>query len=45
MSLEMLGIHDFWPFVASGLPLNITPRSDTAGIASRGPALQARSIL
>jgi threonine/homoserine/homoserine lactone efflux protein len=32
----MLGIHDFWLFVASGLLLNVTPGPDTAFIVGRG---------
>lgn len=32
----MLGIHDFWLFVASGLLLNVTPGPDTAIIVGRG---------
>jgi threonine/homoserine/homoserine lactone efflux protein len=32
----MLGIHDFWLFVVSGLLLNITPGPDTAYIVGRG---------
>ncbi|ABD09203.1 Lysine exporter protein (LYSE/YGGA) [Rhodopseudomonas palustris HaA2] len=32
----MLGIHDFWLFVASGLLLNVTPGPDTAFILGRG---------
>lgn len=32
----MLGIHDFWLFVASGLLLNVTPGPDTACIVGRG---------
>jgi threonine/homoserine/homoserine lactone efflux protein len=32
----MLGIHDFWLFVASGLLLNVTPGPDTAYIVGRG---------
>jgi len=35
----MLGIHDFWLFVASGLLLNITPGPDTAYIVGRGVQL------
>ena len=31
----MLGIHDFWLFVVSGLLLNITPGPDTAYIVGR----------
>src|ERR1700753_1068582 len=31
----MLGIHEFWLFVASGLLLNITPGPDTAYIVGR----------
>jgi threonine/homoserine/homoserine lactone efflux protein len=31
----MLGIHDFWLFVVSGLALNITPGPDTAYIVGR----------
>jgi threonine/homoserine/homoserine lactone efflux protein len=32
----MLGIHDFWLFIVSGLLLNITPGPDTAYIVGRG---------
>ncbi|ABE41579.1 LysE family translocator [Rhodopseudomonas palustris] len=32
----MLGIHDFWLFVVSGLLLNVTPGPDTAFIVGRG---------
>jgi threonine/homoserine/homoserine lactone efflux protein len=31
----MLGIHDFWLFIVSGLLLNITPGPDTAYIVGR----------
>ena len=31
----MLGIHDLWFFIASGLVLNITPGPDTAYIVGR----------
>lgn len=36
MGFAMLGIHDFWLFVASGLLLNVTPGPDTAFIVGRG---------
>src|SRR5262245_18275467 len=32
----MLGIHEFWLFILSGLLLNITPGPDTAYILGRG---------
>jgi threonine/homoserine/homoserine lactone efflux protein len=32
----MLGIHDFWLFILSGLLLNITPGPDTVYIVGRG---------
>jgi threonine/homoserine/homoserine lactone efflux protein len=32
---HMLGIHDLWLFIASGLLLNITPGPDTAYIVGR----------
>jgi threonine/homoserine/homoserine lactone efflux protein len=32
----MLGIHDFWLFVAAGFLLNLTPGPDTAYIVGRG---------
>jgi threonine/homoserine/homoserine lactone efflux protein len=35
----MLGIHDFWIFVAAGLLLNITPGPDVAYIVARSAAL------
>ena len=35
----MLGIHDFWLFVAAGLLLNITPGPDTAYIVARSARL------
>jgi RhtB (resistance to homoserine/threonine) family protein len=35
----MLGIHDLWLFVASGLLLNLTPGADTLFIATRSAAL------
>ena len=35
----MLGIHDFWLFVLSGLLLNITPGPDTAFIVGRSVQL------
>ncbi len=31
----MLGIHDLWLFITSGLLLNITPGPDTAYIVGR----------
>jgi hypothetical protein len=30
MSLEMLGIHEFWLFVAAGMLPNVAPGPDTA---------------
>ena len=38
----MLGIHDFWLFVAAGLLLNITPGPDIAYIVARSAALRWR---
>jgi len=35
----MLGIHDLWLFVLSGLVLNITPGPDTAYIVGRSAQL------
>ena len=35
----MLGIHDLWLFVASGLLLNVTPGPDTAYIVGRSVQL------
>ncbi|NVN88206.1 MAG: LysE family translocator [Rhodopseudomonas sp.] len=35
----MLGIHEFWLFVVSGLLLNVTPGPDTAYIVGRGVQL------
>ena len=35
----MLGIHDFWLFVAAGLLLNITPGPDVAYIVARSAQL------
>jgi threonine/homoserine/homoserine lactone efflux protein len=35
----MLGIHDLWLFIASGLLLNVTPGPDTAYIAARSVQL------
>jgi threonine/homoserine/homoserine lactone efflux protein len=35
----MLGIHDFWLFIASGLLLNIAPGPDTAYIVGRSMQL------
>ncbi len=35
----MLGIHDLWLFVVSGLLLNLTPGADTLFIATRSAAL------
>jgi len=35
----MLGIHDFWLFIISGLLLNVTPGPDTAYIVGRGVQL------
>ena len=31
----MLGIHDFWLFLASGLLLNIAPGPDSAYVVAR----------
>jgi threonine/homoserine/homoserine lactone efflux protein len=39
MSLEMLGIHEFWLFVVTGLLLNVTPGPDTAYIVGRSVQL------
>jgi threonine/homoserine/homoserine lactone efflux protein len=39
MSLEMLGIHELWLFVISGLLLNVTPGPDTAYIVGRSVQL------
>jgi threonine/homoserine/homoserine lactone efflux protein len=39
MSLEMLGIHEFWLFVVAGLLLNVTPGPDTAYIVGRSVQL------
>jgi len=38
----MLGIHDFWLFVAAGLLLNVTPGPDIAYIVARSAALGRR---
>jgi hypothetical protein len=35
----MLGIHDLWLFIASGLLLSVTPGPDTAYIAGRSVQL------
>src|SRR5579872_3460322 len=35
----LLGIHDLWLFIASGLVLNITPGPDTAYIVGRSAQL------
>ena len=35
----MLGIHEFWLFIVSGLLLNITPGPDTAYIIGRSAQL------
>ena len=35
----MLGIHEFWLFVVSGLLLNVTPGPDTAYIVGRSVQL------
>ena len=35
----MLGIHDFWLFVAAGLMLNVTPGPDVAYIVARSAQL------
>jgi threonine/homoserine/homoserine lactone efflux protein len=40
---EMLGIHDYWLFVATGVLLNLTPGQDTFYILGRGIA-QGRRI-
>ncbi len=37
--MAMLGIHDFWLFVAAGLLLNITPGPDVAYIVARSAQL------
>jgi threonine/homoserine/homoserine lactone efflux protein len=34
----MLGIHDYWVFVAAGIVLNLTPGQDTIYIAGRSIA-------
>jgi threonine/homoserine/homoserine lactone efflux protein len=39
----MLGIHDLWLFVVSGLLLNVTPGPDTLYIAGRGSTLGSRA--
>jgi RhtB (resistance to homoserine/threonine) family protein len=38
----MLGIHDFWLFIVSGLLLNVTPGPDTAYIVGRSVQLGKR---
>jgi threonine/homoserine/homoserine lactone efflux protein len=40
--MEMLGIHQFWLFVVSGLLLNVTPGPDTAYIVGRSLQLGCR---
>src|ERR1700710_724725 len=35
----MLGIHEFWLFITSGLLLNVTPGPDTAYIVGRSVQL------
>jgi threonine/homoserine/homoserine lactone efflux protein len=42
-SLTMLGIHDYWLFVATGVLLNLTPGQDTLYILGRSIA-QGRKI-
>jgi len=42
-SLTMLGIHDYWLFVATGVLLNLTPGQDTLYILGRSIA-QGRQI-
>jgi threonine/homoserine/homoserine lactone efflux protein len=39
----MLGIHDLWLFIASGLLLNVTPGPDTAYIVGRSVQMGWRS--
>jgi threonine/homoserine/homoserine lactone efflux protein len=39
MSVEMLGIHEFWLFVVAGLLLNVTPGPDTAYVVGRSVQL------
>lgn len=39
----MLGIHDFWLFVASGIVLNVTPGPDTLYIVGRSVAQGRRA--
>src|SRR6185503_7894547 len=39
----MLGIHDFWLFVAAGLLLNVTPGPDFAYVVARSAQLGWRS--
>ncbi|TAK51250.1 MAG: hypothetical protein EPO25_17340 [Gammaproteobacteria bacterium] len=39
----MLGIHDYWLFVAAGIVLNLTPGQDTYYILGRSIAQGARS--
>jgi len=40
---EMLGIHDYWLFVATGVLLNLTPGQDTFYILGRSIAEGTRS--
>ena len=39
----MLGIHDFWLFVAAGLLLNVTPGPDFAYVVARSAQLGWRA--
>ena len=39
----MLGIHDYWLFVATGVLLNLTPGQDTLYILGRSLAQVDRS--
>jgi hypothetical protein len=40
----MLGIHEFWLFIISGLLLNVTPGPDTAYIVGRSVQLGWRGV-
>jgi threonine/homoserine/homoserine lactone efflux protein len=40
--MAMLGIHDLWLFIVSGLVLNITPGPNTAYIVGRSAQLDWR---
>src|SRR3954451_19060097 len=42
-SVQMLGIHDYWLFVVSGVLLNLTPGQDTFFILGRSVAGGTRS--